>query len=592
MDSTAVLGAAALLSRLSLRALLVVGALAMACVFAVAIGFGSFHAVRSRILADAIERYEMLARGLAAAFDQFLTLHLGAVTSAADEIGGIRRLDADALLPVITRMRAHHPAFLGVAVTDTAGIVVVSDPAFVADGRRGVGMDLSNRAWFREMRLRPAPSVDRRVLMAHVRPVPIVTVNAPLLDRDGAMRGAISAALDLDAVDRIAGAIRIGTTGYAQVAAADGIALVHPRREWVTEQKDFSKTPIWAHVSASDAGRVPHYVGSLGDVRVAGYATVPGVGWKIWVNRALADVEADVWRAYARVVGWSVLAFAGVGVVASLVAFAVVTPIRRLQVRASAIARGSLHQQVPEHGPAEVAGLARAFNAMSEALAQREHDLKESEARYRLLFERNVVGMFRTLADGTVLECNEAFARILGYRSPEEACRANAREFYAREGVRAEVVRQLEADGSVNDFEAEARRRDGSVVPVLMSVRRVPGDDMAVHEGTLIDLTERKRAEEATALRSVAELANGAAHEVNNPLAVLFGELDLLQRSGIHDPARVDRAHQAAERIRDIVAHMARITRLERAEGWAPGTPPMLDIRRSAPNDTAESPPS
>lgn len=562
----------------------------MALVFALTLGFASFSAVRAQMQTDTLERYEMLARGLAAAFDQFLTLHLAAVKSAAGEIGPERRLDAETLRPIIERFRAHYPGFIGMAITDASGIVVASDPAVIATGRPGVGVDLSDRAWFQEIRAKPAPSVDRRVLMAHTRRGPIVTVNAPVLDRAGTMRGAVSAALDLDAVDRIATAVRIGATGHAQVSAADGIVLVHPRREWVQERKDFSRLPIWEQVTASEAGRIPRYVGSLGDARIAGYATVPGVGWKVWVNQALDDLEAEVWRAYRRVVGWSLVVLAAVAIAATLVALAVVTPIRRLQVRASAIARGRLSQRVPEQGPAEIAALARAFNEMSDALGRREEELRASEARYRLLFERNVVGMFRTRADGTVLECNEAFARILGYRGPDEACRHNSGEFYAGEGVRDAIVRRLEADGIVTDFEGEARRRDGTVIPVLMSVQRVAGAEI-VHEGTLIDLTERKHAEEMTTLRSVAELANAAAHEVNNPLTVVFGELDLLQQREAYNGPRVARARAAAERIREIVAHMLNITRLERAEGWSPGLPQMLDIRRSASDDTTPGEP-
>ena len=261
-------------------------------------------------------------------------------------------------------------------------------------------------------------------------------------------------------------------------------------------------------------------------------------------------------------------------------------PILR-SLRPAARESGSISRTVrgSRRGPSEIAALARAFNEMSDALARHEADLRASVARYRVLFERNFVGMFRMRPDGTVVECNEAFARILGYRSAAEASRHNAREFYAGAGVRDEVVRWLAATGSVEEFEAEARRHDGSVVPVMMSVRRVVEADGPVHEGILIDLSDRKRAEEATALRSVAELANVAAHEVNNPLAAVAGQLELMERRGTYDPELLRRAREATYRIRDIVAHMVRITRLEQAEGWSPGLPRMLDIRRSAPEE-------
>jgi signal transduction histidine kinase len=95
------------------------------------------------------------------------------------------------------------------------------------------------------------------------------------------------------------------------------------------------------------------------------------------------------------------------------------------------------------------------------------------------------------------------------------------------------------------------------------------------------DVVERERVAE---LRAVTLLANAAAHEINNPLAVVMGSLDLLatevpaDRPGIR---LVDRAREGAERIKEIVTRMQRITRLERLPG-DPGLPALLDIRRSS----------
>ena len=207
-------------------------------------------------------------------------------------------------------------------------------------------------------------------------------------------------------------------------------------------------------------------------------------------------------------------------------------------------------------------------------------DLRRSEERYRLLFERSFVGIFRTRADGIVMDCNDAFARILGYGSADEMRGQSVVPHYATPADRETVVARISAGEEVIDAEMTGRRRDGSLVPVAMSVRRVVDAEGAVHEGVLVDLTDRKRAAEAAALRSVAELANAAAHEINNPLTVVGAQLELMRKGGDLD-ARIERAQKAARRIQDIVSHMLSITRLEPAKDWPPGLPPMLDIRRS-----------
>jgi signal transduction histidine kinase len=137
-------------------------------------------------------------------------------------------------------------------------------------------------------------------------------------------------------------------------------------------------------------------------------------------------------------------------------------------------------------------------------------------------------------------------------------------------------VEKLASGEEVVAAELTGRRLDGSLVPVAMSVRRVVDEEGPVHEGVLVDLTDRKRAEEAATLRSVAELANAAAHRINNPLSVIVGDLELMVH-GHATPERLARARAAAESIREIVADMLRITRVASARG-APDVPPMLDL--------------
>src|SRR2546422_143814 len=80
--------------------------------------------------------------------------------------------------------------------------------------------------------------------------------------------------------------------------------------------------------------------------------------------------------------------------------------------------------------------------------------------------------------------------------------------------------------------------------------------------------------------------------EINNPLTVVVGSLELLSRhlGSDHQERRwLDRANAAAQRIRDIVARMTRITRIERTDA-RPGLPPMLDIHKSSDVESPEAP--
>ena len=125
-------------------------------------------------------------------------------------------------------------------------------------------------------------------------------------------------------------------------------------------------------------------------------------------------------------------------------------------------------------------------------------------------------------------------------------------------------------------------------------VTRFEGDGrgrvVVAHE----DITERKRAEEAErreeTLRSVARLASAAAHEINNPLAIIMGNVEIISQQV--DPAVSDRIRptlDAIERIRVIVHRMTTITNLEFSQ-QSPSLPEMLDLRRSSTTPEARRP--
>jgi two-component system, cell cycle sensor histidine kinase and response regulator CckA len=124
---------------------------------------------------------------------------------------------------------------------------------------------------------------------------------------------------------------------------------------------------------------------------------------------------------------------------------------------------------------------------------------RKAVADYRLLFQRNLAGLCRSTASGKILECNEAFARILGYESPEEAMAQPATMFYMEPEAREGMLARLRISGSLKNFEERLRRKDGTEVWVLETVSLVEGDreHPEVLEGTLIDISAQKQIEEA-----------------------------------------------------------------------------------------------
>ncbi|HEY0155964.1 MAG TPA: EAL domain-containing protein [Thermoanaerobaculia bacterium] len=128
--------------------------------------------------------------------------------------------------------------------------------------------------------------------------------------------------------------------------------------------------------------------------------------------------------------------------------------------------------------------------------------LRASESRHRLLFERNLAGVYHNTVDGRMLECNDALPQMLGYDSKEEFLALNARDLYVNPEDREAFLTTIREQGGIRGIEICLRRKDGRPVWLLESVHILAGDSPdapQLLEGTLIDITDRKLAE--TALR-------------------------------------------------------------------------------------------
>ena len=190
-----------------------------------------------------------------------------------------------------------------------------------------------------------------------------------------------------------------------------------------------------------------------------------------------------------------------------------------------------------------------------------EAELRESEEKYRLLFERNLAGVYRSAADGRLLECNRAFARLLGYASPAEAMAHPDWWLHAHPGAHAEFWSRLRKEGSIVALEGQARRKDGTPVWVIQNVSLLSdesGEETLL--GTVFDVTERRRLEEqllqSQKMEAVGRLAGGIAHDFNNLLTAIAGYSDLL----LSDLPENDPRRESAVEIREAGRRAAGLT--------------------------------
>jgi PAS domain S-box-containing protein len=155
---------------------------------------------------------------------------------------------------------------------------------------------------------------------------------------------------------------------------------------------------------------------------------------------------------------------------------------------------------LPQQFEAELLADAARLAGIAIARRRAEEALRGSEAKYRGLFEAVMEGVYRSTPDGRLVSVNPAFVQMLGFDSAEEVyALPSAAMLYWRAVDRADFTRQLELAGEMRNAESTLRRRDGSQIVVLESARALRDADgrVVAYEGTIADITERKRAEQA-----------------------------------------------------------------------------------------------
>lgn len=117
--------------------------------------------------------------------------------------------------------------------------------------------------------------------------------------------------------------------------------------------------------------------------------------------------------------------------------------------------------------------------------------IRESEKRYRQIFETNLAGVYKTSVGGKLLDCNQAFADIVGY-TIEELKAGKIQQIYFNNEERENYINDLKEKKQLNNYQVRLKRKDGRrlIVTNNVSIQANEEGEEDVIIGTLIDLTE------------------------------------------------------------------------------------------------------
>jgi len=205
-------------------------------------------------------------------------------------------------------------------------------------------------------------------------------------------------------------------------------------------------------------------------------------------------------------------------------------------------------------------------------------EIEVREAKIRRLVDANIIGIFIWDFDGRILEANKAFLDIVGY-DHEDLVAGSIRwtdltppEWRDRD---TRLIQEHKVTGTLQPFEKEYFRKDGSRVHVLIGVTTFEkGGNQGV--AFVLDLTERKRAEakaqkmqmelaHANRVATVGQLTASIAHEINQPIAAAATNASAALRWLQHEPPNMERAIGAIDGIANSAQRAGEIVNSIRA---------------------------
>ena len=162
------------------------------------------------------------------------------------------------------------------------------------------------------------------------------------------------------------------------------------------------------------------------------------------------------------------------------------------------------NQRLEVKGEDEISNFSKSFNKIIENFKIYEDKLKQSEEKYRSLFENAVEGIFQSTPDGKVINANRSFIKMLGYDSFEEIKNLDVkRDIYFNPDDRDEFLNEINKKGIFNNIELTLKKKDGTKIIVLENSRAVNDEkgNILFYEGMFTDITELKKYEEKLSFR-------------------------------------------------------------------------------------------
>jgi len=444
----------------------------------------------SHVKADAL----LLAR-LASANQERLMMETRQLLDVLVHYPEIRNGDLKACSTRLADLLKQYPTYLNLGVIAPSGALVCSALPLTQP------VNLADRAYFKRAMATKNLAIGEYQI-GRVTGKATINVGYPVLDADRHVQSVAFAALDLSWINRLAATADLppGTT-LTLVDRRGTVLARYPNPDrWVGRPDQDAE--IVRTILARREG-VIETRGEDGALRLFGFTHLRGTGETGDVYLSVGIPTSVAYAEVNRTFAGTLLALGVVGMLTLITAWAantlyILRPVNAIVRTAKRLAAGDLSARtgMPVE-PGELGQLMHTFDEMAGALEQHTVQLQEAEARYRALVEQSLVGVYLVAGDRFIY-VNDAFADIFDY-STDELMRLRPLDLIHpidRPSVTRTLQTRLQGESETVRYTARGLRKDGTAMHTEVFGRRIAYQGQPAILGTLIDITERKRADE------------------------------------------------------------------------------------------------
>jgi PAS domain S-box-containing protein len=459
---------------------------------------------------DELQANMEVVRGFSMAFGEFVkdVLHQEIVIGLALASGHIPKEGIQTLLELSA---AEHQSILSYSWVDPNGSIIHS--SFSGE----VGVDFNSYHFFNELNAGGEAHVSDLFLLQESGS-PVFTISRSLRDALGTNLGFVVAVVEPGLLDTSLAFKREGGGAVGLWDRNGRLVLRYPKLDFSWEERDLSGLPFLQGALKGEEYTVEEAVGIDGVPRAYALTPIDTIGWFASASRPTAEIYSMVQGRLYRHAGMLLAAILISLPLAAYAAHTISSPVRRLRAKARG---GEEDFREGVGGPVEVQDLALDLHRMT-------NDLRESEKKFRAVFEGAIEPIYIHDFHGRFFDANSQGYNLLGY-SKDELMGMTIADVDANADSASEHLRVLLKEGS-RSFETELVRKDGTPVPVEINSHVIQyGNETAVL-GVVRDITKRKRAEEAlrnseARYRTLVQNANSAIIRLNaDGTVTLFNE--------------------------------------------------------------------